>query len=475
MKIIQAFFILLFIFIITQPAPGMVFNDNEKLFTIEDFYTQILEHHPVARQASLLSEQAKQELRVARGMMDPSINSRVYKKELDGKNYFTLWDNTLKIPVWYGTDIKAGFERNSGINVNGENYTPESGLSYIGISVPIGQGLIIDQRRSTIRQAQLLGNLADAEKISVINKLLLQATKDYWDWHYAYNKLKLHQESFDLAKFRLEAVKMRALEGDLSGIDTVEAKMEMQNRRVMLSQSKVEYQNASLVVSNYLWKDDNTPLEISDEVIPASASTEDNFIDQGDLEKLVAAAKQNHPGLIKLHVKKSQLEIERRFLADKLKPKLNLEYNLIQKGFPVNQSAMEGSFFTNNYKFGLSFSMPILLRGERGKLQLNNLKATELDFEIQQSGREIINQIQAFYNELANLDEQVKLQEEMVENTEIMRNGEQALFENGESSLFLINSREMALINSRLKLFELQAKYSKVKMMVQWAAGNIEM
>lgn len=61
----------------------------------------------------------------------------------------------------------------------------------------------------------------------------------------------------------------------------------------------------------------------------------------------------------------------------------------------------------------------------------------------------------------------------MVQNFQIMRNGEQTLFENGESSLFLINSREMALINSQVKLYELQAKYFETKMVVQWAAGNI--
>jgi hypothetical protein len=105
--------------------------DISMIFTLEDFYFHIMENHPVAKQAYLLQGQAKQELRVARGLLDPSINSRLYKKELGGTNYFTLWDNTLRIPVWYGTDIKAGFERNSGVNVNGENYTPSTGLSYL--------------------------------------------------------------------------------------------------------------------------------------------------------------------------------------------------------------------------------------------------------------------------------------------------------------------------------------------------------
>ncbi|MDQ3394518.1 MAG: hypothetical protein M3512_10465, partial [Bacteroidota bacterium] len=72
------------------------FADNVETLTIEDFLILIMEKHPVAKQAALLSEQARQELRVARGMMDPTLNSRLYRKELGGENYFTLWDNTLR-------------------------------------------------------------------------------------------------------------------------------------------------------------------------------------------------------------------------------------------------------------------------------------------------------------------------------------------------------------------------------------------
>nr|MDQ3393294.1 TolC family protein [Bacteroidota bacterium] len=130
-------------------------------------------------------------------------------------------------------------------------------------------------------------------------------------------------------------------------------------------------------------------------------------------------------------------------------------------------------FLANNYKFGVNFAFPLFLRSERGKLHLTKIKIMDINLGMQQSGREITNQIQAFYNELVNLNEQVRLQEDMVENSQILRDGELALFENGESSLFLINTREMSLINSQVKLFELRAKYAKNKVMLQWAAGNI--
>lgn len=452
--------------------PVVLMADSTRVFTLDDFYSQILRHHPVAKQAALLSETAKQEIRMARGLLDPQISSKFYKKELGGDNYYTLWDNTLKIPIWYGTDIKVGFERNSGINVNGENLTPSDGLSYIGITVPLGQGLVIDERRAAIQQAKLLEGLAEADKITLINKLLLQAAKEYWNWMFAYHQWQLYEHGYQLAVFRFNGVKERVLQGDLPAIDSVEAKIEMQNRQVMMNQSQVAYQNASLMVSNYLWTEHNTPLEITDGIIPL-AEPENAAMQPDSLKNLINAARTNHPELIRLRVKQQQLDIERKYLADKFKPKINLEYNLIQKGFPLGNTAFDNVYSTNNYKFGFNFHFPIFLRNERGKLQINKLKQVETDLAQQQSTREILNQIQATYNELLALDEQMQLQEEMVINAELLRNGEQQLFDNGESSLFLINAREMNLISNQVKLYALKAKYAKAKATLQWAAGSM--
>jgi outer membrane protein TolC len=444
------------------------------VFTIDDFFTQILQHHPVAKQAGLLSDAARQELRIARGLLDPRVNSRVYRKELGGTNYFTLWDNTLRIPVWYGTDIKAGYERNTGFNVNGESFTPAAGLTYVGISVPLGQGLIIDARRATIRQAQLMGPLAEAEQISLINKLLLQGGKDYIDWMFTYYKRQLLEQGYELALFRFNAVKERVRFGDLSAIDSVEAKIEMQNRRVLMRQAQVEYQNASLVVSNYLWTADDTPVEVTPEMVPTLTRLEEMVPTPVELEKMVETAQNNHPDILKTQIKLQQLDIERRWLVDNFKPRLNVDYNLIQRGFPIQGESLSQGFLANNYKFGATLGFPLFLRTERGKLQLNKVKINDTKFNLQQAGREINNQILAQYNEVLVLEEILVMQKEMVANTEVMRDGEQKLFENGESSLFLINTREMNLINNQIKLYELKGKKAKTHLTLQWAAGNVE-
>lgn len=458
-------------------APGALAQVSDsaqvQVLPLSEFHNLILQYHPMASQAALLTEQARQELRIARGAMDPVVASKVYRKEFGGKEYYNLWNNTLQVPLWFGPDIKAGFEKNSGALLNPENSTPSDGLSSVGISVPLGQGLFIDERRSVIRQARLLQDIAEADRVKMINKLLLQATKDYWDWLLHYQQVQLYRESVELANFRLSAVRIRVQEGDLPAIDTVEALTELQSRQVLLQDASLGYNNARLTVATHLWGMDEVPLELQDSTIPALIGTELTPLAADSLSQLLDQARANHPELRKLALKGEQLQIERRFAADKLKPKLNAEYNLLQKDFYLEPEALDRQFMGENYKLSLSFSLPLFLRQERGKLQITKLKQQSNALEFTQTSREIENNLLAAYNEWKTLEEQIRLQQQMVANATTLRNGEVIRFRNGESSLFLVNSREMKLIEAQVKLYTLQSKYAKAKTYLYWAAGQI--
>lgn len=449
-------------------------QDSSRVMTLQDFFSLILQNHPVAKQAEMLNERAKQELRISRGMLDPSLNSKLYQKEFQSKEYFTLWDTYLRVPTWYGIDFKAGFERNTGPYVSEENLTPLQGLSYLGISVPIGQGLFIDERRAQIKQALQFSTIAEAERIKIINKLLLQAAKDYWDWMYYYHKWNLYKGGLDLASLRYAAVSERARQGDISAIDTVEAMMQVQNFQILLTQSEVEYRNTSLILSNYLWNEEGAPVEITDQVIPSEVGSEVAALRPDSINALVVQARSNHPDLIKLNAKLIQLTIEKRFIADKFKPKLYLDYNLLQTGFPLSGEVASFGYLSNNYKVGASFSYPLFLRSERGKFQMTKLKMQETNYDLQQTNREIENSIRAAGNDWIALGNQIVFQESLVRNSEALRFGEQVRFENGESSVFLVNTREATLINNKIKLYEMKAKYAKSKVLLQWAAGRVQ-
>ncbi len=462
--------LLLFLFLLLISSSSMA-ADSLQLFTLPELYAQIYRHHPVTRQADLLPQQARQEVRMARGALDPHLNSYFDRKEFKTQEYYSRWNSLVKIPLWFGADLKLGYEYNTGPYLNPESKTPVDGQTYAGISLPLGQGWLIDQRRAAIRQAQAFTQAAEADKTKILNKLLLEATKDYWEWAFAYQRWLLYTQAYDLALVRYRGVRERAAQGDLAAIDTVEARIEVSNRQLLQQQAWTDYQNGRLLVSNYLWQEGQTPVELVATATPLLPDALHRPVTPDSLQQLVQFARQQHPEILKLRAKSRQLEVEKRLAADKFKPKLNLDYNFLRSNFDFPVESFSSDNLLNNYKLGLSFQYPLFLRAERGKFQLSKLKLTDNALALQQTAREVETTLQTTYNELTLLETQVKTQEQLAQQAETLRNGEQVRFENGESSLFLINTREMNLVNYRLKLWELKIKYAKAHATLYWAAG----
>ncbi|MBT9392862.1 TolC family protein [Hymenobacter sp. NST-14] len=457
------------------PSPA----DSGRVFSLTDMLTYVALRHPVARQAGLLPERAFQEVRYARGLFDPTATSKYYGKTFKDQEYFHDWDTQLRVPLWFGADIKAGYERGTGTYVNPENFTSPAGLSYLGLSVPLAQGLLIDERRAAVREAQALQGLAEAERRGALNKLLLQAAKDYWTWSLDYRELELRRQNVRLGDERFQAVRQRVIFGDLAAIDSVEALGELQKRAAELRQAQVEFRNSSLLLSTYLWNEQQQPLDLPEDTRPQRlpGPTAWRSLPADSVAELTDLAQRLHPELQKSRAKLNQLTVENRLLRNKLLPKLTLDYNLLQAGQPFNPekaASLSSSYLANNYKLGVSFAYPLLLRQERAKLQINRVKQQTTVLDLQQDARDIEAGVLTAANNWEALREQLILQEQVVENALRLRNGEQTRFENGESSVFLVNSRESKLLEARQKLAELQAKYAQTQATLRWAAGGVE-
>lgn len=450
---------------------GLQAQDSLKILSLGDLYTQITTHHPIVQQAEAMDELALQELRMARGYFDPKLALDYDRKQFEEKTYFNVWNSYLKIPLWIG-ELKAGYEQSHGTFLNPEYTTPTEGLISVGITIPLGQGLWIDARRATLRKARYFQEIAKAEKIKIINKVLYQAAKDYWQWYFAYQQHKLYQESWTLAKRRYEAVKRRIEVEELAVIDSVKAKNILQERKLQWIQAALELKNARLIVSNYLWDAQSQPLEIQENVIPQAFLVQDTDQPDFDLANLLTYAESNHPEIKKMLGKLRQLAVERTYQAEQFKPKANLSYNFLQQARnATKKSEFSYTPFQENYKLGVQFLFPLLLRKERGKVQKIRVKEKQLTWQLEQFTREITNNVSIAYNELTSLWEQIKIQQDVAVNYRILRNGELRKFSVGESELFLVNTRDNQLIDAQIKVEKQKVNYQKARARLVWETG----
>lgn len=433
----------------------------------------MLEYHPLVKQNRLLTDMAQQEVRFARGAFDPKLETRLNMKEFDDKDYYSKWIASFSIPTWFPIDPKIGIEQNTGVFLDPEDVFPASDNNrqlFTGISLPLGRGLFTDDRRAAVQQAKLFTQLAEAEQIKLINKILLDAAKDYWQWYYAYYNYRLLNQNTLIAEEIFRRVKLNAEFGEASTLDTIQAKITLQQRLVERQEAYLDFLNSGVKISNYLWDAEEQPLQLSNTVAPVLVQSDGELLSVTTLEELSLQAKQNHPELTKLNVKLDQLEIDRRLAAEYIKPKLDLSYNFLNQ--PITPTGDFQSFtFLNDYKFGLDFAMPILIRKERAKLAQAKIKIKGATYELTQTEREIINQLNMIFNQLVNTNQILEQQNAVAVYYQQLLNAEIFNLENGESDLFKINVQQDKLIQSQSKLLKLKAEYEKMKATLYWAAG----
>jgi len=444
----------------------------QKVFSPDEFIWFVKTYHPTAQQANLLKTQGENTVRRARGNFDPYLFTYFDNKQFDDKEYFRILNTGLKVPTWYGVELKTGYDQNRGIFINPENNLPLGGLWYGGISFPIGQGLFIDNRRAQLKQAKIYAESTVAERQSILNDLFFDAIYQYWRWVEVYNQLKIYEESVVLAQTRFEAVKQSFVLGDNPAIDTLEAFIQVQTRQLGRNQYELLYKNATLELSNFLWFDNNTPLEITDSLIPMAYTNIPAPIPlaKDSVEKTLQRLESNHPIIQLYDYKLQSLEIERKLKTEMLKPQLNLNYNFLTE--PVGSNYLS-QLSPQNYKWGVEFSFPLFLRKQRGDLKLTGVKILDTEFSREQKSLEIKNKLMQYFNEQETLLKQIELFTSAVNNYNQLLQGEQQKFRAGESSLFLVNSRETNFIDAQLKLIELLGKFQIARVGVIWAAGEL--
>lgn len=463
------FFAALIYLLFSLPA----FGQNETL-TLESYLELVRQNHPMARQAYLLSKQAEAALLQARGGFDPKLYGDWERKSFDGKNYFNIGEGGLKLPTWYGVEGKLGYNYTSGIFLNPENNLPSDGQAILGLTVPLLQGMVIDERRAGLFQARILRSANENEQRLRMNDLLLDASKIYWNWALANAYLSVYDQAVEVAVQRFEGIRESFFQGDKPAIDTLESYIQVQNRRLQRNDAQLLLRNANLALQNFLWGNEN-PLPIDTTQRPTGLATPPQLPDllTAPVEQLAIA----HPAVQAYDFKIQQLEVERRLKAEKLKPRLDVSYNLLGDGVNLRPEAKDGemsNLFRENYKLGATVSFPLLLRKERGGLQLTDLKLMDAGFGFSQKRQEVRNKISAYQNDLNNLLQQIELATQMRDNYERMLDAENTKFAIGESSIFLVNSRENKLIDAELKLAKLQAELRKAEIGLQWAAGRLQ-
>ncbi len=445
------YIIVSFIALLHFPVFAQEFDKN--VLTFSEYLGYVKKYHPLVSRANLDIDKAQAGLMQARGGFDPKIEVDFDKKQFKDTEYYSVLNSSFKIPTWYGIEIKAAFDNSEGVYLNPQNSTPNQGLTSLGLTVPVGQGLFINQRMADLRKAKLQIQLSTSQQRLASLDVLYNASVAYFNWLQYYNEVAMYNEYLTYAKTRYNGVLRLIEQGDKPAIDSVETGISVKNRELSLENAKLKLNKARLELANFLWIN-GTPVELTENIAPEANLTSNisEVLNTNNLQSTDTIV-SGHPKLKMLETKIEMLDVERKLKANYLLPKVDLAY------YYLSEPSYFDSFRTEDYKIGLNFSFALFLRKERGALNLAKLKLQDTRFELQQEQLQIKNKIDAQRVEIASLKKQSDLINDLVQDYQQMLEAEERLFSFGESSIFIINSRESNLISAMLQQIALHNSF----------------
>jgi outer membrane protein TolC len=153
------------------------------------------------------------------------------------------------------------------------------------------------------------------------------------------------------------------------------------------------------------------------------------------------------------------LNLENRLQREQFKPQLDLKYNTLLN---LADRGSDPSFSLNDYKYGVTFMMPILNRKTKGEVRLNEAMIDQNNLD----RRHYLATLETKYNALLDVyevqSEQLITIEEKIQNSTLLYEAEVLKFGIGESSIFLLNQRERKILEANIDLIS-----------TTWKLGNL--
>lgn len=419
--------------------------------TYEQYIVNILKYHPIAKQAQLKIDLAKAEWLAARGTLDPKLSSGWNQKNFDDKLYYRQFQGKLQIPTKLGIDIVGGYENTDGVFSNPENNTDQYGLWNVGIEVNLLQGLLVNERKTALAQAEIFQDMAKNQQQILLNELLYSASFAYLEWQKYEAFQTVINENIVIADTYFENTKISFENGEKTAMDTLEALIILQDAKALSQSNEAVLAKSKQRLENFLWFQE-LPLALGATTIPQDYQT---AIFENDNNVVNTNLVRTNPELLEKLNKQSYLEVEQKLKREKLKPKLKAKYNPL---LATSNNNLTPNFSVSDYKWGFDFSMPLFRRSARANVQKGRIKLNEIQLDIDNKQNELLNKIENSLQQQSILNQQVALQTQNVDGYRRLLEGENEKFQFGESSVFLLNKRQEKYISGRLKLIALNIK-----------------
>ncbi len=444
-----------------------IISQTTVVLSYDNYLKNVLDNNPISKRANNINQFGELQYKASKGNFDPFVSGTYDNKNFNGSNYYSILNSGVKIPLFTAQNLKFGYEYGAGQNINPEQFTSAYGLPYVGLEVGLLQGLIIDYRRADLLKSKEYVNYYLADKNIQLNNLLYESSLQYFDWLYSLKQLTLNNYFMELAKLRLIGIESLASVGERAAMDTIEAAILYQSRLLDFQTATIENQKQNNNLAMFNWQA-NAPL-VNELFKPLDSL--DLYFEKAknSIVKQLYQDSATNPVIDKYISFQKVLGIDVRLKKEMIKPKLNINYNALS----YNPNSVSPVYSTNNYKWGVDLSFPLLLRKSRNEYKMAKINFQNNSFEIANKTNELDNKLNTLKQTITILSEQLQVAERSVKYNKQLVEAEKLKFTNGESSLFILNARENKWLEAELKFTDYKYKFIKTIVSVVYLNGNL--
>jgi len=102
----------------------------------------------------------------------------------------------------------------------------------------------------------------------------------------------------------------------------------------------------------------------------------------------------------------ADINIDQRLAREEIKPDLRVNYNPL---LAVADDALFDQFNANDYKLGATFAYPILQRKQRGKIQMNDIKIQDTEYNRSVKTQDLNIKLDTYNNNINQTEAQYAL------------------------------------------------------------------
>jgi outer membrane protein TolC len=360
---------------------------------------------------------------------------------------------------------------------------------------------------ATKRQLKLAFVNADASAAQALidaSSTISHVEDAYWNLVAAWRNVAIQQEALRQAILQQRSNVRLARRGAAAPVDAVESQTQVSNFQnnvfsALQTVSQLQVQLKSLVVA-----DPGDPIWTAN-LVPSTSVLQ--LPSAGDLEQIIAQARQNRPEVRQAEDKRLAADIDRMFAANQSLPQADLQVQYLSNGFagiltpipgflldecfnasrlttcptppPNTQGSMPFAYhnmwagYFPTFNTALVVSYPIqghLARGMRGVASEEETQARILLERVEERiGAEARNALQSYQSALAKLNAARKSREA----AQAVYESEVRQFNNGESTTFLVLQRQVQLEQARGLELQAQTQLNQSVVELQRVEGTI--